>query len=296
MVQVFFAGNALLGHLTVHGAADPLVFSLYRDIGGSAVMLFLASTWGPWRVPTGTWELLNFSCLGLVGVCGTQTIGFVALQYVSSSMFTLLQLLQPVLMPLVACVCRQEVLCQGRARTLWRLGGLLLCVLGAGFDIGIKLEGHSHVEGYLLMAVQVLTGCLYQILIKRTLRMGWPPLPLVAWSYTIGAVELVTVLGFIKPHNWGLKPIAAVTLVYGILFTSTFNYIAMATVNRRLGPTAVTSFFPLQTVLSALGQPFVGEPMPTIYDAGATGVVCCGLALFLRGESIPKPSKEVTLN
>merc|ERR1719240_142070 len=192
-------------------------------------MLFLSLTWGPWRVPKGGWEILNLSFLGLMGVCGTQTIGFVALQYVSSSMFTLLQLLQPVLMPLVACVCRQEALCQGRARTLWRLGGLLLCVLGAGFDIEIKLTGHSNVEGYLLMAVQVITGCLYQILIKRTLHMGWHPLPLVAWSYAIGAVELVVILLIVMPHNWGLKSIAIVTLVYGVLFTSTYNYIAMAT-------------------------------------------------------------------
>lgn len=291
LVQTFFAGNGLLVKLTMNGGTDPVVFAFWRDVLASPVLLMLARTpqLGPWRRPSGQGDFVQLALLGLTGVVGAQMLTPLALQYVEPTTFSVFQLMLPVVTPFLSAGLSLESGQGGDGRRMPTLSpdrilGLGLCVFGAGADLLSKAGMQGQWIGFALLTVQVLASAFFHLLIKRSLQSGWPPTALIAWSYTVGTLELGLVLILVRPPTLVVSRSAAAVLVYAVVLTSVFNYIGMAWANRQLGPTAVTAFFPLQVVLSTFLQPAVGLPKPSIMDWASAVVVCLGLGIFMNGE------------
>lgn len=293
LVQMSFACNALLGRVYMKQGTNPVVLSFFRDISAATIMLNLAWMSGQWYQPQDRADLLRVTVTGLMGVSGSQVLFLVALKFVQPSTVTLFQILIAVFTPLVAALFGYEQFFQDKCKTFTRLSGLLTCVAGAGADMlwqGAS-EG-SNVAGSMVLVIQVTCGAVYAVMMKNRMLAGWPPLALVAWSYAIGCLGLLPLVGFVPRADWELSAGACGVLLYSILMTSVFNYVAMAVVNDRLGSTMVTAFFPLQPIFTALGQPFFGLRFPTVADLFAACVVGAGLALFLKGEATSTPNNH----
>lgn len=289
-VQVINAGSALLGKRIVSHGMDPIVFSFYRDVGASPLMLLLAAGSG-WRVPAGFAEIAMFAFLGLSGVVGAQLLFFVGLSLLPPSIVSIFALFQPVLVPFVAAAFGLDRLCLSWRVTLLRLGGLLLCIVGTAVEIlasdsesGGANSGRIVFLGVLVMLLQSLAGACYQVTNKNLLQKGWPPAAVVAWGYTFGVVELACFLPL--AGSWEFSNTAVVTLIYSVLLQSVFNFIAMAVANKYVGPTAVAVFFPLMPILVAVGQPLVGEGSFHLVESLTMVVVFGGLACFIAGQSL----------
>lgn len=292
VVQSVFAGNALLGRWALQEGADPIVFSFTRDMLTALVMLAATFASGTWRAPASGGEAVRITLLGVAGVCGGQALFVIALLYVSPATVTLCQLLQTVLMPVVAAGVGLEPLFQGRLRTALRLGGLLVCVFGAMGDMAASTKGGGSMIGFAILGLQIGCGVSYQVLMKILLVRGWPPIALVTLAYSVGACGLALMLPLAAEGAWALHGSTIAFLIYAVLFTSAFNYSAMAWVNRRLGPIVIGAFFPVQPVLTALGQPVLGLGWPTSADLLAAVIVFSGLAMFLAGEALRTDGKS----
>eukprot|EP00929_Paragymnodinium_shiwhaense_P036399 TRINITY_DN19518_c0_g1_i1.p1 TRINITY_DN19518_c0_g1~~TRINITY_DN19518_c0_g1_i1.p1 ORF type:complete len:397 (-),score=57.34 TRINITY_DN19518_c0_g1_i1:363-1553(-) len=284
-VQFFFAGNSLLGRVALEGGANPIVFSLYRDAGGAIVMLSSAWLTGCWQKPGSLKELWHLTLLGTIGVGGGQNLVLLALQFSLPTMVTLFQLLMPIMIPVVAAAVGLEQIYQGPMRTALRFGGLFLCIAGAVGSVLVRGPAEGEMVGILCLGVQVTCLSYFHVGVKQMLVLGWSPIALVAWGYTIGTLAISPLVVWTTSEAWQLKPTGIFFLLYSILFTTVFNYFAMALVNKHLGPTTMAVFSPLQTIFAALGQPLVGLASPTLADAVAVVVVVLGLVTFLVGEA-----------
>eukprot|EP00927_Polykrikos_kofoidii_P016343 TRINITY_DN17376_c0_g1_i3.p1 TRINITY_DN17376_c0_g1~~TRINITY_DN17376_c0_g1_i3.p1 ORF type:complete len:364 (+),score=42.00 TRINITY_DN17376_c0_g1_i3:66-1094(+) len=290
-VQAVFAGNALLSKKMMNNGVSPIVFCFLRDFFGSCCLIGLArSPFGVWQSPGSKADYIMLALCGFVGVCGAQVLMVVAIQYLSPATATLFQLLIPVVTPFVAAAAGLEPLIDARwQKTFYRFTGLLLCILGAAFDIVSKQTLGGSFAGFIILFLQVLSSACYQILTKQALRKKWHPLPLVAWTYISGTLMLfVFALPFTPADAWlSLDRWVALTVVYAVIFTSTFCYVANATVNRWLGPTVVTAFFPLQPLLTSLAAPWAGLGAVSMVDVQSAAIVFLGLSCFLSGERLP---------
>jgi len=285
-VNVIFAGNALLSKVSLDKGVNPIAFSLLRDLLAAVILLFAAFATDQWRAPVDKSEVARVVLLGLLGICGGQLLFLVALLYVQPASVAMFQLLQPLFTPLLSAALGMEPLWQGSGRSALRLGGLVVSVLGAAVVIGSTMQaGKQHmIQGILVLAAQVLCGSSFMVLMRHLLLAKWPPLSLVASSYTVGAMVLSLWAPFMDHGSWHFDLGTRCVLAYSVLLTTIFNYIAMASVNQSLGPTVVTAFFPLQPVLVALGQPLFGLGLPTPVDIAALVVVVIGLGMFLSAE------------
>lgn len=285
LVQCIFAANGLFVKLAVSSGTDPVVFTFWRDVCASPILLALARTsrFGPFRWPAGQGDFVMLFILGLTGVVGSHMLAPVALRYVEPTTFALFQLLIPVVTPFMAFVVGLE---DPKGGLSWlRIAGLLICIMGAGCDLLSKASLQGQRIGFALLTVQVCSSSIFQLLMRRMLMAGWPPTALTAWAYTIGTAQLMIVVTAERPSTFCLNWLSLGALAFAVLGTSVFNYAAMASANQRMGPSAVTAFFPLQVVLATLLQPAAGLPWPSVMDYAAVVVVCVGLAVFMLAEA-----------
>ena len=129
-VQLIFGGYAIVVKMAMSEHVDALVFSLYRDIGASVVLLGACTLMGE-RKPVPAGDRLLFVGVGLFGITITQTAFVLALQWVPAFNASLMQPSIPVLTLLLALCLRLEVLHVRSAAGALKLAGILIGCAGA---------------------------------------------------------------------------------------------------------------------------------------------------------------------
>ena len=81
VVQAIFGGYSIVVKLTMNSQVDALVFSLYRDVGASVVLMGACVAMGELK-PILAHDIAAFLACGIFGVTISQTALVVALQWV----------------------------------------------------------------------------------------------------------------------------------------------------------------------------------------------------------------------
>merc|ERR1712232_1210805 len=145
--------------------------------------------------------------------------------------------------------------------------------------------------GYTLLFAQVVMGALYGIF-QKPLLAEYSSIVVVAWGYTMGAVEIAITFGVsvvvarIFPQVlkeipdvtsksfWHVPGNSLLPLLYAILIMSALGYWIMSWVNQRASPFFVTIFYPVSGVSAALfAWIFLHEMVKTGIIIGAVFIV-----------------------
>ena len=146
-VQAIFGGYSIIVKMTMNDHVDALVFSLYRDVGASIVLLFASRMSGAAQPIVSLADRAAFAACGFFGVTISQTALIVALQWVPPFNASLLQPSQPVITLLLALLLGMESL-DRRTRTgaigsMLKVAGILVGCAGATFTVISAASGNS---------------------------------------------------------------------------------------------------------------------------------------------------------
>lgn len=309
LVQASFAGNSIVAKLSFdQGLVDAIIFSLFRDVGASMVLLVgcrIAD--GAWGVPRKV-HLIHFVGIGVLGVVVGQMFMVIALEFTSPFNCMVLQPSQPVLAVLLGALLGIEPLQLDKCHGLLSVCGILLSVAGATIAVvygstanssrgdggGDHVSRHDLLIGNSLLAIQCVAGALYQLLQKRVLSLDqgrYSSIAVAAWGYTFGAVGVMCVIplsGRLQLSYWQIPRLGWLAVAYAILLTSAFNYAAQAYANRHSSPILVTAFFPLQVVFTAVFSFLAFSECPSLMDVVGGVNVLGGLALVIAARQLRK--------
>lgn len=118
----------------------------------------------------------------------------------------------------------------------------------------------------------------------------YPSVSVTAFGYLFGAAAIAAAGAVLveDPSEWWLTGPVIVAVLYAALVASALNYLLMTWVNKRVGPSIVALYMPLQPLASAvLSRVFLGSPIFLSSVLGGTSIIA-GLYLVAwgRGESV----------
>ncbi|XP_021823581.1 WAT1-related protein At1g25270-like [Prunus avium] len=291
------------------------VFSAYRVLFASAVMIPLALVFERNKRPKMTWTVLAqiFLC-ALFGMTLAQNLYLESMVFIPTTFTVAIVNLIPVFTFILAVCFRQEKLglrsLQGIAKlagTLVGIGGAMLFVFYKGITINVwhhtgllampqsstSSSNPHHSNGYVLGAVLALLSCLSTsawLIIQGKLSKTYPcPLSNTALMSVMGTVQCV-VFALSTERDWSQWKlgwnIRLLGVFYaGILGSGVVVFMTTWCVNMR-GPLFVASFSPVLLVLVAIFcSLLLGEKL---YLGSFLGgfLIICGLYLVIWGKSI----------
>ena len=296
LIQLALSGYSVLGSIALTGKnkVNPYVFALYREILASLLMGCAAvyfdgrdEAFGPIRciVQGGkgaTRTFLLFLATGLMSF-GTVVGTVVALNYIPSDVFSMMQPSIPVFTTAIALIFGYE-----RHPNSYIFVGITASVTGAVlvevFDASSTMGGS--LLGYIVVVGQCLcTGT--QLVLTKPLTEEWSPLVVTAAYYTIGSIFTVIVCiaaQLPKSDFLWTAPEPWAALVYSVVISSFFVYEAFSWLVARSSPTFTAAFIPMQPVFTILLNFLIlgdGLGAPT---AIAGVVVIIGLMLTVYGK------------
>lgn len=282
-VQLVFAGHAMLLHHELSGSVSVVAFAVYREVG--AALCFIAAILA--FEPQERWPQLRHARLfvqagGSMG--GQLTLTLIALKATSPAVVTLIAPTMPIFVALLAwCYWRD------RLKRL-QLGGMFLCI--AGTYLLVSSNGSlGHVDvGAVIALLQSVVGANYLVTQKPLIRVGYTPLVVAGGSYAV-ALVLTSTIGLCyyvacrievrEVQWWGSSPLYLVAVLYAILLMSVYNYITMAWVTQKMGPTVVALANLLQGWFTNIAEAAIfGRRLGVMEIIGAL-VLALGLVIFL---------------
>lgn len=275
---------------------DPVFFAFCRDVGTSTFLLCMARRFEQktFRFPRSS-EMLAFASLGLTGVAGCVLFMGWSMMYISPLNASLYQPLQPIFVVLLSIFpfrVKSGLALQlpPTLQCVMQVVGLSCAVCGAIYVPIMKgATGGDTLMGNMLILISVSMGSVFQILNKLLLE-SWEPISRTAWTYVFGALFVGFILPFRLVSTDQISQSTIVPLLYTIVLTSGFNYVAMAWVNQRSGPAMVTAFLPLQVVTTAILDwlCFGGAPT-TVEVIGGFMIVGGLLCISIFSRVVAKP-------
>ncbi|KAI5356148.1 hypothetical protein L3X38_009043 [Prunus dulcis] len=291
------------------------VFSAYRVLFASAVMIPLALVFERNKRPKMTWTVLAqiFLC-ALFGMTLAQNLYLESMVFIPTTFTVAIVNLIPVFTFILAVCFRQEKLglrsLQGIAKlagTLVGIGGAMLFVFYKGITINVwhhtgllampqsstSSSNPHHSNGYALGTVLALLSCLSSsawLIIQGKLSKTYPcPLSNTALISVMGTVQCV-VYALSTERDWSQWKlgwnIRLLGVFYaGILGSGVVVFMTTWCVNMR-GPLFVASFSPVLLILVAIFcSLLLGEKL---YLGSFLGgfLIICGLYLVILGKSI----------
>ena len=299
-VQAIFGGNAVVVKAALHSHADPVVFSLIRDVGGAAILLSGCAATRQLVTPSSE-HLGWFVLMGVLGVYIGQMFLNVALQYITPVNAALVNASQAVLTLLLAALFRIEPLRLDTRAGLVKAAGVVAVTGGALYSVlGSARETDSSASvaaqpawgdlilGNFLLVVQCTGGALFQLIQKHVLSLpaSYPPAAVAGFSYTFGgmAVALVIPICRLDAAAWQFSASAGWCLLYSIVLTSATSYAALAWANKHSSPALITAFFPLQMVFTAIFQLIFLGVAPTRAQLAGGVLIIVGLSAATAGQ------------
>uniref|UniRef100_A0A7S2I3M4 EamA domain-containing protein n=1 Tax=Alexandrium andersonii TaxID=327968 RepID=A0A7S2I3M4_9DINO len=291
-VQLVFAGHSLLIHHELSGSVSVVAFAVYREVG--ATLCFVAAIRA--FEPKEGWPQLQHSRLFLQagGSMGGQlTLMLVALKATKPGLVTFIQPVMPVFVALLAwCYYRDRL-------TRVQMVGMLLCMAGT-YVLASTTDGPGELDfGVLIAIMQTLVGANYLVMQKPLIRVGYSPLVVAGGSYAVALVLTATIgvanyiisrVEVVRIQWWGSSHLYPVVVMYAIILMSVYNYIAMAWVTKKAGPTVVALANLLQGLFANAAEAFLfGHQLGLAEVLGAL-VLSAGFVAFVL--AMPRTEDE----
>ncbi|CAM9560383.1 unnamed protein product, partial [Ectocarpus fasciculatus] len=281
LTQFSYSGWHIAGAIALTGgAADPLIFVLYRECLASVLMYLFVKFQGQ-KLRIDKEDFARFFFLGVcsfINVVGT----VIALGYISPTKYSVMQPSVPVWGSLISAALGYERL------TTMKSMGIALAVSGAVlmkmWSTGAEVEDDSKVMiGTLLVLTQCVSmACL--LVFQKPMVTKYHPACVTFTYYTVGTIitMLVVLTQWRKFDSSDLSfhhdAFVWIALVYVTIFATLFAYNAIGWAVVRLSPGVVTLYSTLQPVGTVFLSFLVWGRYPTTPEIVGGTLVALGLA------------------
>ncbi len=256
--QLSFSGWHILGSVSFHDGADPLVFCMYRIILGTTLMHAYVRYYGMSMV-IDPQDYLRFFFLGVLSFLSMILTAF-CLTYIAPSRFAIFQ-------PSIPCIVAGLSMLAGLEKlSRLKILGIAVAVGGAVLTEMWKFQSIDSAELDIPLGTGLAIG---QVLSMGVLLVGVKPLlnkyqPAVVSCVYFTVATVATILLCLAridtfppgAFHFNNQYMPWVALVYAAVFTTLFAFIALSWGSKYLNPSASTAYFtfqPLGTiVLSAI--------------------------------------------
>ncbi|KAK4712900.1 hypothetical protein R3W88_018807 [Solanum pinnatisectum] len=325
-LQFMYAAITLCTRVTLVQGLSARVFVVYRQT--IAFLLIAPIAFGPRR------KKGNSICLGwknfwliflaaLIGVTINQNIYFSGLYYSSSSIASATGNLVPAFTFLMAWVMGLEKLQMKSLRSIAKVIGTILCVVGAvamalikgpkllnsqftptnGLLLILGKENSDNLESNWMLGVILLIASAicwsFWLILQVTLSANCPDhLCLTAWLCLFAAIQSGFATIFIEPNINSWKITSSLELISCIYtgFSSAVSFFGQAWCISHRGPLFSAMFNPLCTVIVTIfASTFMKEEMYTGSLVGSLAVIF-GLYVVLWGKSKDKKEENIIVD
>jgi len=280
--------NVLAQHMLTKDGADPIIFSVYRDLAAAPILHGGAMILDGFRTPHKE-DVPRIIVQGFLGVFCNQILFLVGMQMTNANVASIVNLLLPVFAGTLSILL-------GMDSFRWSsVTGLSMAVAGAVYMKAGGPTSHDNPNftlGVMIIALGAFTSACYYIIQKGSL-VKYPPVTVTAWEYWIGfGFMLLAGLPLVdQPGRWHLSPNAMVALFFSVIFNSVVKYALSTYCNKHVSPIVLTTWATLVPVLTvALSAIFLGTPLQWRY-LGA-GPIIVGTFLVTKGRVEAEKRKE----
>ena len=305
LVNACFSGYQVLSKLAFQEGTSPIVYALLRD--GIATALFLPTLYARERaLPAEERQLLprreHLSHFFALGLClwASSIMSALAISYLSPVLYALLTPTAPVVTLLLSYLLGQEVFAPLRPGSWLKCAGILASVGGATVLVllgrsgahggGASPAGGAGLGGLAFIAAHKLAAGAYPMIQKHCLtKFAYPSLTLAAWGVAIGfgLIVMSASTSALSAAAWRVSPAAWGGIAFSGVFSSYFNYLAMAHVNSQASPLLVMSFYPLQSLFTPLlAAAALGSTELGLGELVGGATVALGLLLCVAGQAL----------
>ncbi|XP_006285169.2 WAT1-related protein At4g30420 [Capsella rubella] len=320
MIQLCYAGVTLFGRATLVNGLSPRVFILYRQAFATIFIFpFLYFSRRKSEIAISSLDLRSFSLIflvSLIGITVNQNLYLEGLYLTSSSMGSAVGNIIPAITFLISFLAGYEKLNLRDIRSLAKIAGTILCVVGAVSMTLLRGPKILNSESALPLAKSVLgnilkdqnmwlIGCLFLfsstlcwsfwLILQVPISTYYPDnLSLSAWMCLFGTIQCAVVTFFLEKDSnaWILHSYSEfATCLYAGIGASALSFTVQAWAISKRGPVFSALFNPLCTVIvTILAALFFQEEIYTGSLIGGLGVIM-GLYTVLWGKA-----KDVMMN
>lgn len=297
---------ALVAKEALSGGADPVVFALYRCLGGT-VLLCTVLQLVPGLVSTDKNTSLahviqslprrdvnRFMILGCLMACNI--CGFImATSFLPALTCSIFQPTMPIFAMFFSLILGVEEI------SIHKFAGVMCSIFGAICVVALGETSRtedwiSNMTGMLFLLLNVTATAMYFVLLKNVVK-SYKPVFATAMAYSVASIVIlftaILKCGF-HMDTWLLRSEvrAWLGLAYAVFFTTAFNYSVMAWANQQTTPMTVTAFTTLQPMAATLFSWM-------LFNVGLThaqmyGGICIilGLLVIVRGQVLEASSVE----
>ncbi len=287
LVSIIYGVTFTIAKDVMPAFIEPFGFILLR-VGGSVVLFWLVSIWGP-KEKIAKEDFPRIIAAAFFGVALNMLLFFKGLSYTSPIMGAVLMVTTPMIVLILSAILMKE-----KMKKLKILG----IILGLVGTISLILYGKSVINapnemlGNLLVFFNAISYGFYLIIVKK-LMDKYNAFTFVKWIYTFGFL-MVLPFGWSEfdAVNWTIIPTDIYWKIGFVVIFSTFlTYLLNLISMRELKPTTVAVFIYLQPVFATIFAISLGKDALSWIKIGSAILIFAGVYLVTQ-----KKSNQLTVN